>query len=224
MKMFWFKQSRLRWAVLAIVLALVASWGAAATAEEPQKEPSQKGEEPKDAKADDVAGAYEAYIKESTKENYLRAYRAFTTAKTYSPYSFDLEEISSLVNDEKYNEAQALLKKAMPGLLLNPKAHQLASQVAKQLGDTAAADREAAAAKKCLDGILGTGDGSAKNAYLVTRVSDEYDVLRHLGKSSGSQGLVMKDGKSFDKIQCRDGGELWFDVTALFQAESKKEK
>jgi hypothetical protein len=68
----------------------------------------------------------------------------------------------------------------------------------------------------CTEGILGTGDGTADHPYLVVRVSDEYDILRHLKKRSTSQGLRRKDDKSCDVMTCADGSQIWFDVSAPF--------
>ena len=160
--------------------------------------------------------AFEAFVKEPTKENFLRAYQQTTAAENYEPYSTELVDIRQRVEDHKYPEAQARLTKAMPRLLLSPQAHFLASQVARRLGDLTTAGRETALGKKCLEGILSTGEGSAEKPYLVTRVSDEYDVLRQLKKFSAQQAVLPKNGKILDRIQCSDGSELWFDVTALF--------
>jgi hypothetical protein len=70
-------------------------------------------------------------------------------------------------------------------------------------------------------GILATGDGSADKPYLVSRVSDEYDILRHTKKGMKGQSLRTKGDKSFDVIACQDGQELWFDITAVFGSMKK---
>ena len=75
-------------------------------------------------------------------------------------------------------------------------------------------------AKKCIRGILSTGDGTADKPYQVTRVSDEYDVLGHLGILPQGQSLTLKNGKAFDRLQC-GGSELWFDVTSVFKDAKK---
>ena len=95
---------------------------------------------------------------------------------------------------------------------------------AEGLEDAAKAKAEREAAAKCVEGVLATGDGSADKPYLVTRVSDEYDLLRHLKKARTTQGLRHKDGKAFDVMSCTDGTEVWFDITAVFGSLSKKLK
>jgi len=159
---------------------------------------------------------FEAFLKEPTKESYLRVFEAVASAPSYNPYSRDLDEATDLMKDKKHKEAQEKLEKAMPNLLLSPRAHQFASIAAKGLGDDKKAESERDAAAACLKGILLTGDGSADRPYLVTRVSDEYDLLRHLKKGKKAQSLRNKDGKSYDVIDCADGSQVWFDITVVF--------
>jgi hypothetical protein len=176
----------------------------------------------KQVKTEAVNRAFEAFVAKPTKENCLQAFQQTTAAENYEPYSIELDEIKDLVEDHKFPEAQARLKKAMPGQLLSPQAHFLASRVARSLGDATTAEKETSLGKKCLEGILSTGNGSAEKPYLVTRVSDEYDVLRELKKFSRQQAVLHKNGKVLDRIQCSDGTELWFDVTAAFTSLQRK--
>ena len=173
-------------------------------------------------RVEELNRAFETFVKEPTKEHYLSACRVLVRTKGYEPYSTELDDIADLVRNDKLQEAQTRLKKAMPGMLLSPRAHFVASRLARQLGDAALAAKEMSLGKKCLDGILSTGDGSAEKAYTVTRVSDEYDVLRALKKVANQQAVMQKDGKVFDQIDCSGGTELWFDVTASFNSMRQK--
>lgn len=170
---------------------------------------------------DKPADVFKAFFAKPDKENYLRALKATTDLKSYNPYSTDLSDVSELIDDGKFDDARKKLKACMPEFMLSPRAHQFSAKVKKQLGDAKAAKRETELAKKCIDGILSTGDGTADKPYSVTRVSDEYDLLAHLGKRMVSQGLAHKNGKSCDRLQCGDGSELWFDVSPLFAALMK---
>jgi hypothetical protein len=197
--------------VRSTLLAIVAALAASAEVLAEEKPTIQ-------VKIDAVNRAFEAFVKAPTKENFLRAYQATTTAENYNPYSTELDDIRGLVEEHKFAEAQARLKKAMPGQLLSPRAHFLASQVAGGLGDATTAKEETSLGKKCLEGILSTGNGGAEKPYLVTQVSDEYDVLRQLRKFSRQQAVLNENGKVLDRIQCSDGTELWFDVTTAFRS------
>jgi hypothetical protein len=157
-------------------------------------------------------------VKEATQENYLRVFKWVTSHASYSPYSNDLRDVAELVDANKYAAAQKKLAKGMPNLLLSPRAHLYAARAAEGLGDRKRVKAERLLARRCIEGILSTGDGSPNRPYLVTRVSDEYDVLDHLGKEKSQQGLRREDGKSYDMIQCTDGSLLCFDITVVFGA------
>jgi len=94
----------------------------------------------------------------------------------------------------------------------------LAALIATRLGESAKAKGEYERARKCILGILGTGDGSQGRPYVVTRVSDEYDIVRHLNKRSEKQALQIVQGKYLDVLFCADGDKIWFDVTDPFRA------
>jgi len=64
-----------------------------------------------------------------------------------------------------------------------------------------------------VQGILSTGDGTKQHPYVVTRTSDEYDVLQFLGKELESQSLLEEEDRQYDLLRCKDGSEMWFDVT-----------
>lgn len=164
------------------------------------------------------------FLEKPGKETFLAVFKAVTEAESYNPYSTDLDDVWPLIKEKKLKEAQAKLDKAMPNLLLSPRAHRFAALAADGLGDAAKAKAELEASDKCLQGVLATGDGSPDKPYLVSRVSDEYDLLRHLKKPRTTQGLRHKEGKAFDVMQWPDGSEVWFDITVVFGSLSRKLK
>ena len=46
--------------------------------------------------------------------------------------------------------------------------------------------------------------------------SDEYDVVWKLGKRLKSQDLISNGGRFFDRVQCDDDSEIWFDITDAY--------
>jgi hypothetical protein len=62
---------------------------------------------------------------------------------------------------------------------------------------------------------VASGDGTRARPWTVLRVSDEYDVLRSLGRRPASQELVGQAGRELDRIECVDGSEAWFDAGGL---------
>lgn len=222
-------RARTTWLLTALLaLGVFAVCGVAAPPAEPAKAPPAEPAKTPPAVAE-INAKFAAFLKEPTKENFLAVRQLVVASPAYQPYSDDLGDIDDLLGEKKYAEAEARFKAALPNLLLSPRAHRFAAQAAKARGDEAAASDEAAAAEKCLKGILDTGDGSEKAPYLVVRVSDEYDLLRHLEKRSHGQGLRWKDKQICDVLRITGGGELWFDISDVLQKKlgtlkPKKEK
>lgn len=103
-----------------------------------------------------------------------------------------------------------------PNHLLSPGAHLKLALIYQQLGRDAEMERERVIANLCLEGILSTGDGSAERPYLVTRTSDEYDVLAASNLNPVSQTLRLVEGRRLDVLTTREGSEICFDVTEIF--------
>ncbi len=109
----------------------------------------------------------------------------------------------------------AIITSMMPGSFLSPVAHGLLAEAHTALGDGPAADHERALTKLAFKSILDSGDGSEGRPWKVLRISDEYDVLRLLGRSSTQQELVERGGRRFDRHVHADASESCFDVTVL---------
>jgi hypothetical protein len=83
-------------------------------------------------------------------------------------------------------------------------------------GQQSRAKREASLMAACLAGMKATGDGSRARPFVVTRISDEYDLIHSLGKTSSQQRLVFADGSHFDVHDLVDGTTIWFDISDIF--------
>ena len=172
------------------------------------------------------------FLEKPTKENYLQVLDALCRHPAYDPYSQDLEDVDQLLKHRRYQEAKAKLDAAMPNLLLSPRAHNYYRVIAEALGDAQEAQRRDQIAQKCLQGIQATGQGMVDAAggepkqdqppvapFHVARVSDEYDLLRALGKRPRvhSHSLRRIEGRWYDVLRCSDEAgnvfHVWFDVT-----------
>jgi predicted Zn-dependent protease len=153
------------------------------------------------------------YLKERSAARFLQLRDAVARSPSYAPYASRLDPAHQLLDQGKFDEARQHLLSLLPNWLLNPGIHQLLSFVHHKLGEDRRAQFERAMAQAMLRGILSTGDGSAARPYLVLRTADEYDVLRHLGKRSRQQALVQEGERRYDRQDCDDGSEIWFDVT-----------
>lgn len=157
-----------------------------------------------------------AFLQEPTLESYAAVRDALIAHEAYRPYANDLDRVNALVSQDQHQEAIDLLGNSMPNLLLSPMAHIMSAYLHDKLGDKQTSEMEAALAHRCIEGILLTGDGSAERPFLVTRVSDEYDVLRHLDKQMEVQSLTERNGRMMDRMTIQGGEEIWFDISDFF--------
>ncbi len=184
---------------------------------------------------------FDAFLEKPTQENYFQVLDALCRHPAYNPYSAELEEVAHLLENRRYEEAKAKLDQAMPNLLLSPRAHNYYRVIAEAAGDAQEAQRRDQIAQKCLQGILTSGQGMVDPAagepkqgqapmapFHVARVSDEYDLVRALGKRARvhSQSLRSINGRWYDVLRCSDEtGQvfyIWFDVTRPMSALSRQ--
>lgn len=153
------------------------------------------------------------YLQAQTEENFLALRQQIASTPGFSP-NFSYEEATlALVAQQRYPEALAALKATLPGGFLSPGLHNMLSFIHVKLGDEEEARNESYLALAVLNGILASGDGSETRPYLVLQISDEYDVLKALGKDSAAQNLRQRQGRVLDQLRCQDGSVLWFDLT-----------
>jgi hypothetical protein len=158
------------------------------------------------------------YLQDPTPGNFLALRAALLKTPDFDPYSPDLDPAGKLFEAERFEEAERELRQRMrPSHLLSPEAHLKLALIYQRLGRDAEMERERVIANLCLEGILSTGDGSAERPYLVTRTSDEYDVLAASNLNPASQTLRLVEGRRIDVLTTREGSEICFDVTEIFR-------
>lgn len=163
-----------------------------------------------------------SFLQDPTRESFLTIHKALVESEHYDAYSDEFKTIEEALDKEDWQLAQDTVRQSMPNLVLSPRAHLLLSFAADKLGDEDGAKMEQFVAATCCEGILLTGDGSSDNPYIVTRPSDEHDLLQYLGKEFAGQALVTQGDTPCDHIQCADETDLWFDISAPYNALSDR--
>ncbi|WP_111684154.1 DUF4919 domain-containing protein [Winogradskyella tangerina] len=153
------------------------------------------------------------FILETNKENFTNSQKEIFSDKDYNPYSNDLEVLEEFLSTQQFDKAVAFNN---INLLLSPRAHFYKNYALEKLGKEKDAQSELVFAHKIMEGICTTGDGTEENPYLVTRISDERDILSYLSEEKESQMLVQKDGKYFDLLNCKSGKAIYFDITTPY--------
>ncbi len=126
-----------------------------------------------------------------------------------------LIELAELAASNQFTTLLERVDELQPAWALSPRIHFLAAIAAEECGDIDVAELERFTFQSCLEGILATGDGTAAAPYLITYISDEYDVLAALGLEPRSQALVEQRGMLCDVARCLDGEEVWFELTGI---------
>lgn len=124
-------------------------------------------------------------------------------------------ELAELAATSQFTTLLERIDELQPAWALSPRVHFLAALAAEECGDEEVAEIERFTFQACLEGILATGDGTAAAPYLITYLSDEYDVLAALGLEPRSQKLVEQRGMLCDVAKCLDGEEVWFELTGI---------
>jgi hypothetical protein len=127
----------------------------------------------------------------------------------------DLQAVAELLSD---GDAHAVIERVhswKSRAAFSPRAHYLVGEAHAQLGQWEEAESERLAFSACLQGILATGDGSRRKPYVISQISDEYDVLKLLGLVCVKQRLVQRGRRACDVLTCADGTSVWFNISDL---------
>ena len=147
------------------------------------------------------------------REALVEEIAALGTTASLSPIC--LVELAELAAQSQFTTLLERVDELQPAWALSPRIHFLAAVAAEECGDAGVAELERFTFQSCLEGILATGDGTADAPYLITYLSDEYDVLAALGLEPRSQTLVEQRGMLCDVAKCLDGEEIWFELTGI---------
>ena len=168
---------------------------------------------------DRFLGLFSAFVDSSDRDAFLAVRQQLLSSEHFDPNSDKFELIEELVVDNRFDDAAEQLGQAMPNLILSPRAHLLSALVARKRGDSQSEQTAFKIAAACCQGIISTGEGNRDAPYIVTRTSDEYDVLQFLDKEFKRQTLKLDGQRRFDVMESTDGLEFWFDITeAVIQA------
>ena len=158
------------------------------------------------------------FLRDPNPASFLTVRKGIVEHPNYKPYSEELEELEEFIDAEDYDAVLALSPTMLPNLMLSPRLHLMLAYTHRRLGDTQSADMESAVARACVEGILMTGRGTKQEPWLVTRTSDEYDVLMFIDRKMETQALVHDGDRVLDCLTGEDGKESWFDITDAYKS------
>ena len=202
---------------LALVVAAVAA--APLTAQSPAQPSSAKA-------ADSAYLARLRPLRESgdTTVDVTGLRRALAASSFYSPYDYDRDEQRHRMW-ARLDASDAAGAAQIADSLLSVNYLDLDTQVgagaaAKELGDSARAEKHFATARAIIRSIESTGDGrSPEHPLFVIAPAEEYSYLSVVGlRRSGMQSLTQCGGHACDALEVtpRDGGQkftMYFEVS-----------
>lgn len=150
------------------------------------------------------------YLESQDAEHLAQLRRAVVGAATFDPDLNLVAEVGPLAAEGRHDEVVDAVTARMPGAALNPTAHLAMATALEALGRESAARRETIMARLAVSSVLSTGDGSRERPWSVLRVADEYDVMRAQGITPEAQSSRQVDGRTLDRHETADGGEVWF--------------
>lgn len=160
------------------------------------------------------------FVKDPTKENFLKSRELIVTNPDYDPCSDDLSIMEKLFENKEYEKLNYYVT---INVLLSPRAHFIKYFSLTEVGNIKGAKSVMFICHNILNCIEKTGDGTIQNPYIVIRVSDEIDFLQlHLKKKHIQQRLILNEDKYLDVLTLEDGSELYFDITVPYKKQSNK--
>ncbi len=155
------------------------------------------------------------FLSDPTKETFLKCRDLVINNPEYDPYSEDTGNVQKLLNEGKFEE---VIKYVNVNILLSPSAHIFKFFAYKELGDEKAMNIEMTIAQIIFECIEKTGDGTRESPYIVTRISDERDLIRyHLKKEDTMQRLIKEEDRILDVLTLTDRSDIYFDITAPYR-------
>lgn len=130
-------------------------------------------------------------------------------------------------NAKKFKAAISSCEKALEQGYIGIDAHMLVAVAYRESGNNEKFDFHKAVYLGLVNSILTGADGkSAKTAYVVIDVAEEYALLRALGLNRGNQALRTEDGHKYDVLSVTDpktnqAREVWFNIDEVWKMYDK---
>jgi hypothetical protein len=155
---------------------------------------------------------------------------AFTETKNYSPYGNRSEDSSKMLQfyrEKNYKEALKSAEKVLETSYVDLNAHFVAALSNNETGNAEKAEFHKKVYLGLINSILSGRDGkSAKTAFEVIYVPEEYALLNYLGYRRGSQALITENGSKFDVLtvtnpENNETLKLYFNIDTVWKGYEK---
>ena len=138
------------------------------------------------------------------------------------------DEMVKAFEAKNWSQAAELAENVLDYEFVNRGLHLATANAYKELKNTEKEKYHADIARKLFKAILDSGDGkTAKTAFKVHSIREEYQVMRELGYQVSMQSLVFdKEYGSFDVLSGQNAekkeGSFYFDINSFFGGGQSK--
>lgn len=155
---------------------------------------------------------------------------AYTETKEYNAYGIDAadkNEMYKAISDKKYKDALKMADVVLETNFVEMNAHFVAFIANRELGKAEKSDFHKKVFYGLINSILDGADGkTAKTAFTVICVPEEYVVLNFLGLRRTSQSLTDENGSKFDILSVVDNetnetSKLYFNIDIVWKGYEK---
>jgi len=155
---------------------------------------------------------------------------AYTETDDYSSYGMDSatrSKMFQLLDQKKYKEALDVAADELKTNYVEMNAHIVSSIAYRGLGETAKADFHKAVYLGLVNSVVvGVTGDSAKSAYTVISVPEEYVIVSALGLRRSGQALQNENGHKYDVLTVMDPEtnktrSLYFNIDIVWKGYDK---
>ena len=214
--------------LITLFLCFLALTFAANAQDKPSVKPTPKPLPVKSAESTRLAKEYEELVAKlkqgDTSIDFKKLRLAFTETKEFSPYGGS--ESRELMNDalakKDFKEALKLANERLKNYYVDIDAHFTAMIANLELKREKEAGFHRNVVRGLLDSILDGADGkTAKTAYFVISIREEYFVMSYNGYRVAGQALKMLDGHTYDVLSgtnpdTKETAEVYFNIDKVF--------
>lgn len=150
---------------------------------------------------------------------------AYAESPDYDPYSTKitdlLQQMRTAGNSDDCQTVVARAKSIIEIQFVSIDAHLYSAACYNKLGQSAEAEKARTIGRGLLQSVIKSGDGkTAKTAFNVISVAEEYAVLLALNIQYSEQALVTIDGSSYDVFSVKSGDKsvpsVYFRIDRVF--------
>lgn len=152
------------------------------------------------------------FMDSPTVENLSALRRDIRQAHNFDPMLQITGAVQALMDEGNHVRALEVINDTLPGSLLSPSTHVMASECFRLLGDQDSADREATLADVSVRCVTITGSGTREEPWQALRINDQYDVMAVLGMEPVAHQQYREGERIIDVHTTSQDQEVWFEL------------